>query len=71
MLELSHGEKLSPLWVKLNEFLQERKESARRRIEQPLSTDETNIVRGRITEINAMLSLNDDVPHIPPFNEGA
>lgn len=64
MLELTNGEKLSPLWKKLHEFLEDRKESARKRLEQDVPLDQTNIMRGRIQEINAMLSLNDDKPVI-------
>ncbi len=65
-MELTDGERLSPLWIKLSEFFEARLASNRLTLESSISEKEADKVRGRIAEDKLFLGLNDEVPTTVP-----
>lgn len=61
---LNQGEKLSPLWARLRNHLEDELTSARKRNDNPkLSADDTAALRGEIKQLKAFIALgNEDRP---------
>lgn len=64
-MELTDSERMSTLWIKIREHLNDRLEKARSQLEGNLPIDETNRVRGRIVEIKELLRVGNP-PHAHP-----
>ena len=61
--ELTAGEKVSPLWVRLKTHLESELDLARKRNDNPKLTEhETAALRGDIKRLKLILSLGDDRP---------
>lgn len=61
--ELSAGEKISPLWLRLTAYLEDQLKLQRARNDANQSEFDTAIIRGDIKRLKAMLALgNDDRP---------
>lgn len=58
------AERMNPLWLRLNEHLNERLEQLRSQLEGDKNIDETNRLRGRIREVKALLDTAKDQPVI-------
>lgn len=62
---LTEGERLSSIWVKLRDRLEDRLGEARAKLEAPgVNTDQGNILRGRILELKELMALGHDDPTI-------
>ena len=61
-MTLTDGEKLNPLWIKLEKHFTERLAELRSRNDSPLSQLETEALRGRIAEVKAFIALGKDQP---------
>lgn len=61
---LTPGEKLTPLWLKLEAYLSNRLQALRERNDSPKSEHETATLRGQIGEVKALLALGKDAPII-------
>lgn len=59
---LTDQERNSPLWLRLKSYHEKRLQSMRTRNDGPLSNDDTLLLRGRIHEIKAFLSINESMP---------
>ncbi len=59
---LTQADKQSSLWLKLAEHMKERIGDLQRKLEGPLTPDETANHRGRIAELRALLALEKDPP---------
>ena len=63
--ELSAGEKSHPLWARLQSYLQQLLDAARKRNDDPAMGDaETATVRGKIAAYKAIIALGEDRPVI-------
>lgn len=65
-MQLTEGEKLHPLWVKLLEHLDARLLSNRIALEHATNEKEADKLRGRIAEDKLFLALNDEVSETVP-----
>jgi hypothetical protein len=65
-MELTEGEKLSALWIKLYGYFEARLNSNRLTLEGPVSEKEADKLRGRIAEDKLFLNLHEDVPKTIP-----
>ena len=65
---LNAQERNSPLWKRLVAHYEKKLSSMRVRNDGPLDNDQTLILRGRINEVKAILSINDAMP-MPSRNE--
>lgn len=61
-MELTSGEQLNPLWIKLFTHVKDRLESNRLLLEVALTEKEADKLRGRIAEDKLFLALNDEPP---------
>lgn len=59
---LTSSDRDSPTWTRLKKHLQARLEVLHREIAQDLSETQTAKLRGRIAQINEMLSLDKNPP---------
>lgn len=59
---LTEQELNSPLWLRLKSYYDRRLQSMRTRNDGPLTNDDTLLLRGRIHEIKAFLSINESIP---------
>jgi hypothetical protein len=59
---LTEQERHHPLWLKLKEHFEARLDKARIKNDGSLSVEETARLRGRISELKAFLSLDQDLP---------
>lgn len=60
--ELSNGEKLHPLWLRLKAHLEAELQLARSKNDHPKSENETATLRGDIRRLKAIIALGDDRP---------
>lgn len=60
--ELSDGEKMHPLWVRLKAHLETQLQSLRERNDRPQTEFETATLRGHIKCLRALIALGDDRP---------
>lgn len=67
---LTPAETNSPVWVKLERYLTHALERARKRNDDPLTADQTALVRGEIKALKALLSLGRPLPPIPSRDDG-
>jgi hypothetical protein len=65
-MELTYGEKLSPLWVKLLEHFHARLESNRVALEIETDEKKADKIRGRIAEDKIFLGLDVEVSETVP-----
>lgn len=63
-MTLTDREKLTPLWAALEGHLKARLATLRAKNDAPMSEAETAVLRGRIAEVKAFLSLGDERPAI-------
>lgn len=61
-MNLTPQEKLSPVWLKLEQFLTERIEICRRKNDGDLDQFETTALRGEIKALKRILALGEDLP---------
>jgi len=61
-IQLTTVEKNTAVWLKVERYLDELIETARKKNDAPLNHDETTELRGRIRAFKALKSLGDDVP---------
>lgn len=59
-MELSVQDKNSATWLKIDRFLTEQIDSARKKNDAPLDHDKTTEVRGCIRALKALQSLGDE-----------
>jgi hypothetical protein len=59
---LTDQERSSALWLRLKSYQEKRLQSMRTRNDGPLTNDDTLLLRGRIHEIKAFLSINEAMP---------
>lgn len=60
--ELTNGEKLSPVWLRLKAHLEEELQLCRLKNDHPRKEDETAALRGDIRRLKALIALGDDRP---------
>jgi hypothetical protein len=60
--ELTAGEKLSPLWLRLKAHLEEQLRMQRARNDHNSNEQETALTRGDIRRLKATIALGDDRP---------
>jgi hypothetical protein len=60
--ELSQGDKLNPLWIRMEQYWTNKLAMLRQNNDADLDSEETAKLRGRISEIKAMLALGKDRP---------
>ena len=65
-MELTVGERLTPLWMKLSEFFEARLKSNRVLLEGNVTEKEADKLRGRIAEDKLFLDLNVEIPKTLP-----
>ena len=65
-MELTNGEKLHPLWIKLYAYFETRLHSNRLALEGPVSDKEADKLRGRIAEDKLFMDLHNEVPQTLP-----
>jgi hypothetical protein len=61
-LVLTEGDRQSPAWTKLMRHLESRKRELQGKISGDLDTEQTWKMRGRIAEVEGLLSANTDAP---------
>lgn len=59
---LDDNERKSPLWVKIEQYLNERLQSLREKNDQPTDHEKTTLTRGGIIEIKSLLSKGKEKP---------
>lgn len=62
--ELSDGEKVSPAWLKIERFLEQRLAILRALLESDLDAEKTVRTRGQIIEVKLMLGLTAKRPFV-------
>ena len=62
--ELSDGDKLNPLWIRLESYYTNRLAVLRAQNDGDLDAEQTGKVRGRIAEVKGFLALAKDRPII-------
>ena len=61
--QLTDGEKLSPVWMRLKTHLEAELDLARKRNDNPKATEhETAALRGDIRRLKALIALGDNRP---------
>lgn len=60
--ELTDGEKLHPLWLRLKAYLESELQRLRARNDKPQTELDTARLRGRIESTKALIGLGDDRP---------
>lgn len=65
--EITPLERISPLWMALMSHLEVRLAVLRCQNDGNLDERDTAVMRGRIAEIKALMSLNDDKLNLPPL----
>jgi hypothetical protein len=63
-MKLTDAEKISPLWIKIKEHLEERIEKHRASNDKTQPADATEKLRGRIAELNYLRGLDKERPQI-------
>ena len=63
-LILTTAEKMNPLWLKLDAYLNDRLDSLRKQNDGDLDDGKTANLRGRIAEIKSFLDIATDRPKI-------
>lgn len=64
---ITPAQRMSPLWMDLSAFLRDRLESLRVQNDNlNLTPEKTQVLRGRIAELNMILGLSEDKPKVPP-----
>jgi len=58
---LTPGDRLSPAWIKLQQYYAERLETLRSKNDNALTADETARLRGQIAEVKALLAFGEDI----------
>ena len=66
MIALTTWDKQSVVWTKIYTHCQERLVVLQKRLEGPLDLESTNRARGAISEIRAIIALNEDSARIEP-----
>lgn len=67
--ELSQGDKVSSLWVRLCAHMEERVSAARQRNDKPLPEMETAMLRGEIKALTRLIALGDDQPVLAGYEQ--
>ena len=62
MLELTPGERVHPTSQKIFIHLEERLEAVQRELEKSKTEQETNILRGRVSEVRLLMGAWDEEP---------
>jgi hypothetical protein len=63
---LTHADKMSPLWVKLLDYLHARLESNRVALEIASDEKTADKIRGKIAEDKLLLGLDQEIPETVP-----
>lgn len=61
---LTTGERINPLWHKISRYLDRRLDRARKRNDQPLSPEDTALVRGEIKALKGLMALGQELPPV-------
>lgn len=65
-MELTDGEKLNPLWIKLYDYFEVRLNTNRIALEGSVAEKEADKLRGRIAEDKLLMSLNEEISQTIP-----
>lgn len=61
---LSDGERMHPLWMRLEQHFRRRLDELRKQNDGPLDEVRTAHLRGRIAEVGALLDLAEPLPRL-------
>lgn len=70
-LELTAGDKSSPVWLKLLEHFEAKLRQYRSQLEEPIGMEKTAELRGRIAVLRSLVDLQRGRAPIPTFDDEA
>lgn len=66
---LTDGEKLSPVWIKLMAYCEDRLQNLRIQNDGIKNENDTAMLRGRIAELKTLISFNNVQPGLENFQD--